>query len=75
MLAHLDLHSCSQQTLYCYYDGQLLFYILLFQNTYYIHACAGFEFHDNFLIIDRDFLNQPANQLLIVFSDGAFFFL
>ncbi len=34
-----------------------------------IHICAGFEFHDDFLIVDRDFLNQPANQLLIVFSD------
>ena len=34
-----------------------------------ILACAGFEFHDNFLIVDRYSLNQPSNQLLIVFSD------
>ncbi|MGM9525924.1 MAG: hypothetical protein ACI3U1_06580, partial [Peptococcaceae bacterium] len=30
---------------------------------------AEFEFHGNSLIVDCDFLNQPANQLLIVFSD------
>ena len=47
-------------------DTKALIYFIL---SSHIHACAGFEFHDNFLIIDRDFLNHPSNQLLIVFSD------
>ena len=33
------------------------------------YACAGFELYRNPFIVDRDFLNQPANQLLVVFGD------
>ena len=45
-------------------DTKTLIYFIL---SSHIHACAGFELHCNPLIIDRDFLNQSANQLLIVF--------
>ena len=35
----------------------------------YIHTCAGFELHRNLFFVDRYFLNQSANQLLIIFGD------
>lgn len=35
----------------------------------YVHACARFELHCDLFFVDRYFLKQPANQLLIVFRD------
>ena len=36
-----------------------------------IHRHAGLEFHNKFILIDADFFDQPADKLLVVFSEGG----
>ena len=52
-------------------DTKTLIYFIL---SSHIHACAGFKLYCNSFIINRDFLNQSANQLLIVFRNVLLLF-
>ena len=52
-------------------DTKALIYFIL---SSHIHACAGFKLYCNSFIINRDFLNQSANQLLIVFRNVLLLF-
>ncbi|WP_162297123.1 hypothetical protein [Sporolactobacillus pectinivorans] len=37
----------------------------------YIHRHAGFKFHGEFILVDGDLFNQPADKRLVVFRQSG----
>ena len=42
---------------------------LIFYLFFNINRHTGFEFHNEFILVDGDFLNQPLDQSLVKFSE------
>ena len=40
-----------------------------------INRHTGFEFHNEFILADGDFFNQPPDKQLVVFRNGSWLFL
>lgn len=58
----------KQDTLYCKFCRvPCSVYILCF----HIHHHAGLKFHGKFFFVDGDLLNQPLDQLLVIFDNGG----
>lgn len=42
-----------------------------FYSSFHIYRHTRFKFHDEFVLVDGDFFNQPPDKRLVIFDQGG----